>query len=88
MGGLSGNDPLHDGTTFEKAVIINSMRAEYLWIDRAYPGSSLLSQVVREYNGKAFDIVTIKTESGEEKEVYFDISRFYKAKQYNIDEME
>ena len=88
LGGVSGGDPSLDGSSFEKAIIISSMRAEYLWIDKTYPGSSLLTQVVKEYEGKAYDIVTIKTKAGEEKKVYFDISRFYKSKQYNIEEMQ
>ncbi len=74
-----------DGSTFAKAVIVGSVRSEYLWIDRTYIGSEILSQVVAEDGGKTFDIVTIKTKAGDEKQLYFDISKFYKTKTYRSD---
>jgi uncharacterized protein YceK len=74
-----------DGSTFAKAVIVGSVRSEYLWIDRTYIGADILSQVVAEDGGKTFDIVTIKTKDGTEKQLYFDISKFYKKKTYRSD---
>lgn len=75
-----------DGSSFDKAVIAYSVRAEYKWIDRVYPGSQLLSQVSTEHQGIMYDKVSIKTKEGTEKDVYFDISKFYKPKDYNVTE--
>jgi len=75
-----------DGSSFEKAVIASSVRAEYKWIDRTYPESELMTQIVVYQYDKPFDVVTIKTKEGEEKDIYFDISKFYKPKQYNVEE--
>lgn len=74
-----------DGSTFAKAVIVGSVRSEYLWIDRTHDGANILSQVVAEDGGKTYDIVTIKTKDGTEKQLYFDISKFYKKKTYRSD---
>jgi hypothetical protein len=74
-----------DGTSFQNAVVVGSVRAEYLYIDRNYPGSNILSQVVTDNNGNPYDVVTITTKDGTEKEIYFDISRFYRKKTYADD---
>ena len=74
-----------DGTSFQNAVVVGSVRAEYLYIDRNYPGSNILSQVVTDNNGNPYDVVTITTEDGTEKDIYFDISRFYRKKTYADD---
>ena len=74
-----------DGSSFDKAVIVGSVRSEYLWIDRTFIGSNLISQVVAGHNGKTFDIVTIATKEGTMKDLYFDISKFYKKKTYRSD---
>jgi len=75
-----------DGSSYEKAVIAYSLRAEYKWIDSTYPGAELLSQVITENSGVFYDIVSIMTSEGVEKEIYFDISRFHKGKQYQSEE--
>lgn len=74
-----------DGSTFAKAVIVGSVRSEYLWIDRTFDGSNILSQVVAEEGGKTYDIVSITTKEGAEKDLYFDISKFYRKKTYRSD---
>ena len=74
-----------DGTSFQNAVVVGSVRAEYLYIDRNYPGSNILSQVVADNNGNPYDVVTIATNEGTEKDIYFDISRFYRKKTYADD---
>jgi hypothetical protein len=74
-----------DGTSFQNAVVVGSVRAEYLYIDRNYPGSNILSQVVTDNNGNPYDVVTITTKDGTEKDIYFDISRFYRKKTYADD---
>jgi len=74
-----------DGSSFQNAVIVGSVRAEYLYIDRTYPGSNILSQMVTDNNGNPYDVVTITTKDGAEKDVYFDISKFYRKKTYADD---
>ena len=74
-----------DGSSFQKAVIVGSVRAEYLYIDRTYNGSDIKSQIVTFNNGTPYDIVTIMTKQGQEKNIYFDISKFYRKKTYADD---
>ena len=74
-----------DGSSFQNAVIVGSVRAEYLYIDRTWPGSNILSQMVTDNNGNPYDVVTIRTKDGSEKDVYFDISKFYRKKTYADD---
>ena len=74
-----------DGSSFENAVIVGSVRAEYLYIDRTFPGSNIISQMVTDNNGNPYDIVTITTKDGQEKDIIFDISKFYRKKTYADD---
>ncbi|MFN2337327.1 MAG: hypothetical protein ABR560_10200 [Bacteroidales bacterium] len=74
-----------DGSSFDKAVIVGSVRAEYLYIDRTYKGASIQSQMVVENNGNPYDVVTITTQDGSKRDVYFDISKFYRKKTYADD---
>ncbi len=74
-----------DGSTFDKAVIVGSVRAEYLYIDRTFKDASILSQMVVDNNGNPYDVVTIQTQDGSKKDVYFDISKFYRKKTYADD---
>ena len=74
-----------DGSTFQKAVVVGSVRAEYLYIDRTYSGANILSQMVVDNNGNPYDVVTILTKEGTKKDVYFDISKFYRKKTYADD---
>lgn len=74
-----------DGSSFDKAVIVGSVRAEYLYIDRTFNGASIMTQIMTEHNGRPYDIVTIRSEEGIEQDVYFDISKFYRKKTYADD---
>ncbi|HOT16743.1 MAG TPA: hypothetical protein PLB07_03725 [Bacteroidales bacterium] len=76
-----------DGSSFEKAVIVGSVRAEYLYIDRNYPGSEILSQMIVDNNGNPYDVVTIIPKGETKKDIIFDVSRFYRKKTY-ADELE
>ena len=71
-----------DGSSFEKAVIVGSVRAEYLYIDRNYPGSEILSQMIVDNNGNPYDVVTIIPKGETKKDIIFDVSRFYRKKTY------
>ena len=74
-----------DGSTFQKAVVVGSVRAEYLYIDRTFSDANILSQMVVDNNGNPYDVVTIQTKEGSKKDVYFDISKFYRKKTYADD---
>ena len=74
-----------DGSTFQKAVVVGSVRAEYLYIDRTFSDANILSQMVVDNNGNPYDVVTIQTKDGSKKDVYFDISKFYRKKTYADD---
>jgi hypothetical protein len=41
--------------------------------------------MVVENNGNPYDVVTINTKEGTKKDVYFDISKFYRKKTYADD---
>jgi len=74
-----------DGSSFDKAVIVGSVRAEYLYIDRTWKDANIGSQVVTEKDGRQYDVVSITTKDGQAKNVYFDISKFYRQKSYADD---
>jgi hypothetical protein len=72
-----------DGSSYENAIVINEksesagVPSEYTWIRTHYPGSVTLGQSLVFNKNKPYDILRIKTKEGEEKEIYFDISKFY-----------
>ena len=72
-----------DGSSYEKAIIIRQetekagVDAEYVWIGAKYPGYKMLGQSLTQKDGKPYDILDIKTASGEKVTVYFDISNFF-----------
>ena len=74
-----------DGSSFAKAVMVGSVRAEYLYIDRTWKDFKIASQVVTENDGKPYDVVSITTKDGQAKNIYFDISKFYRKKTYADD---
>ncbi len=75
FGRRNGED--RDGSSPEKAIIVNSIGEEYAWMQRHCPGFQPAQQALSECNGKPYDILTWRNASGEERTVYFDISRFY-----------
>lgn len=66
-----------DGSSPEKAVIVGSVGEEYDWIGRHCAGWRFVSQALTEIDGKPYDEMTLRNDRGEERTVYFDISRFY-----------
>ena len=74
-----------DGSTFQKAVIVGSKNAEYKYIDRTYPGAQILSSMIVDNNGNPYELVTIVPKGETKKDVYFDVSRFYRKKTYADD---
>jgi len=74
-----------DGSSFQKAVVVGSVRAEYLYIDRTFKDANILSQMVVDNNGNPYDVVTILTKENVKRDVIFDISKFYRKKTYADD---
>jgi hypothetical protein len=73
----------NDGSSYQKAIIINErgeskgVGAEYAWLRQNYPGYTSKGQSLTFDKKKPYDIITIVTAEGLEKEIYFDISKFY-----------
>jgi hypothetical protein len=78
-----GEQPVADGTSYEKAIIINErneqagVHAEYTWLKAHYPGYKLKSQELSFNKKKPYDILHILTDYGQEVVVYFNISKFF-----------
>lgn len=66
-----------DGWSFEKAIIVNSISEEYIWIRTKFPGSGVNSQALIKNNGKPYDLILFVTADGEALKAHFDISKFY-----------
>lgn len=74
---------VHDGSSYKNAIIIhektetNGVAAEYAWLRKHYPGYRFKEQAMVYDHRKPYDILTIVTNSGAQKEIYFDISAFF-----------
>lgn len=75
--------PTRDGSTPEWAVDLSSARnemdgmlAQKAWLERHYPGARVKSQSLL-MGKQVMDLLTIELPSGEEKDVYFDISSYF-----------
>ncbi len=68
----------HDGLSYENAVVVNSVEAEYDWLEIHYPGFELIEQGVHLHEGKPYDVVAIFPMDEGEVSIHFDISAFYK----------
>lgn len=72
-----------EGSSIETAVIIDEntetkgIAAEYKWLQKHYPGYKKKSQSLLHKNGIPYDIITIKTANGKQKQIYFNISNFF-----------
>ena len=71
------SNPGGDGSSAAQAVVVGSVRAEYAWVRRNCPGYSVEMQSLEEIGGKPFDVLRLRNEQGEQRTIYFDISRFY-----------
>jgi hypothetical protein len=76
-------DILRGGTSFSNAVVImvESERAglneEYKWLANNYPGYALVRRTHVERSSRHYDIIRIKTQQGQLKDIYFDSTRFW-----------
>lgn len=66
-----------DGTCAEKAIIVNSIAEEYQWVRTNCPGFTPHMQSLKTIDGRPYDVLTLRSESGEERIVYFEISSFF-----------
>lgn len=72
-----------DGSSYEKAIVIKEktetagVHAEYAWIKEHYPGYQMVNQSLMNKDKKPYDVINIKTSSGQAKAIYFDISNFF-----------
>jgi tetratricopeptide (TPR) repeat protein len=66
-----------DGSSFETAIIVNSIPEEYQYLRENYPGHKFIMQSLVSHDGVPYDILQIKTSEGETLEIYFNISSFF-----------
>jgi hypothetical protein len=74
---LFGRRGDRDGSTPEKAIVVGSVGEEYQWMQRHCPGFQPNMQALQMIDDKPYDVLTWRNDRGEERTVYFDISRFY-----------
>jgi hypothetical protein len=70
-----GSDP--DGRGPNTAISVRGVPEEYAWVARNLPGARLVRQALVFLEERPFDVLTLTLKSGDEREVYFDISSFY-----------
>lgn len=74
-----------DGSSFEQAVIlvgatlVSGPRAAYDFIEQRYPGFKHGRQLLKEQNGRSYDVLEFTTADGEIRTMYFDISAHFRA---------
>jgi hypothetical protein len=66
-----------DGSSPERAIRVRSIAEEYRWIQDNLPTHRLACQGLLQHAGRMYDLLTLRSEMGDEREVYFDISDFY-----------
>lgn len=76
-------DPQRDGSSFDRAIVINEktesagLQAENTQLSTLYPASKRVSQRYEDYKGKQHEIINISTQDGREIAVYFDVSSYF-----------
>ena len=66
-----------DGSSAEKAIVVGSVAEEYQWLQQNCPGWTLQQQSLRDIEGKPYGVMTLQSNNGDERDVYFDIGRFF-----------
>lgn len=66
-----------DGSSFEKAIIVNNISEEYAYAKKVCSDCSFIQQALVFEKRKPYDILTFKKPGGQTVEYYFDISSFY-----------
>lgn len=81
---VSRKDAFRGGTSFENPIVIRvsneraGLDEEYKWLSSNYPGYSLVRRTQEVRSSRHYDIVRIRTKSGQLKDVYFDSTGFRK----------
>lgn len=73
----SVGETVRDASSFEKAIVVKSIREEYEWVEKNYPGSKMLQQSLSFKNKKPYDILSFTLSDGSKRDFYFDVSKFY-----------
>lgn len=73
----SVSDGERDGSSYEKAIIVKSIPAEYQYVKKVCPGCQFQGQSLVFHKNKPYDILKYKKPNGEMVSYYFDISKFY-----------
>ena len=66
-----------DGSSPTTAIPVGSIHEEYAWLASHLPGVRLVSQALVFFEERPFDLLIVADDLGDERRVYFDISRFY-----------
>ena len=72
-----------DGSTFEKAIIVNGateetgVHAEYDYIAKHYPGYSRGQQSLQSHEKRMYDVLEFMTADKQQRTIYFDITGFF-----------
>ena len=73
-----------DGASYETAIVIEEnteakgVLAEYDWIREHYKNYTVGMQSLNIHNKKYYDVISISFTDGSEKDIYFNISNFFK----------
>lgn len=76
-------DILRGGTSFSNAVVImveserEGLNEEYKWLANNFPGYGLIRKTHVKRSSRHYDIIRIKTQQGQLKDIYFDSTRFW-----------
>jgi hypothetical protein len=66
-----------DGSSYEKAIIANSIPEEYQYVKKICQNCQFLGQSLNYDKGKPYDILKFKKPNGDTISYYFDISKFF-----------
>jgi hypothetical protein len=79
--------PDRDGSSPQAAIAIDSVAGEYGWLQKHLPGFFLTRQALTQFDGRMFDVLTIRNDAGIERQIFFDVSSFYGRKRRRKEEM-
>ena len=66
-----------DGSSFETAIVVKSVSAEYEYVKKVCPDCKFLGQSLINNEKKPYDVLRFVRPNGKEVSYYFDISSFY-----------
>ena len=69
--------PAKDGSSPEKAIVVDSIAEEFMWIAHHCSEFNMEKQALHHIDDKPYDVLTLGNGTGEKRTVYFDISKFF-----------